>query len=69
MTDQKSYGKPRKLDKRTMWPILKVWSLQNRILNCQGQSESVQSMKNTRHDNDVIDQIGPLYGEHKTELL
>ena len=37
-------------------------------LNYYDQSDGVQSMMKTRHDNDVIDHIGAIYTEIGTEL-
>ena len=37
-------------------------------LNYYDQSDEVQSMMKTRHDNDAIDHIGAIYTEIGTEL-
>ena len=38
-------------------------------LSCYDQPNQVQSMMKTRQDNDVIDSIGVVYVETKTELV
>ena len=51
-----------------MWLIMQVWSLQNMIPNHQEWLDSVLSMMKTRKNNDVINRIGQLFAENKTEV-
>lgn len=45
-----------------------MWSLKNKIQNCQDLLDSVQSMTKTRYDNDVTDRIGLLHAKNEIEL-
>ena len=51
-----------------MWLIMQVWSPQNMIPNHQEWLDSVLSMMKTRKNNDVINRIGQLFVENKTEV-
>lgn len=60
---------PWKLERKMIRSIVQVWSTLNTVLSCHYQSDQVQSVMTTRHDNDVIDLLLAIYAEKETELL
>ena len=68
MTNRTGCGLSQKADRIMTWLVIKVWSLQNMILNCKNQSDSVQFIMKTTQDNDVSDHTGVISIEYDIEL-
>lgn len=58
-----------KSHRTTTWSIVYVWYMLKMTLSIHDQSDRVQSVMKTRHDNDVIDCIGQVYAKTKIRLL
>ena len=58
----------RKLYRTTMWLIIRMWSTMKLKLSYPNQSDLVQFVMKSRHDNNVIDHTSLVYARNEIEL-